>query len=62
MKESLPGQEMPPPEPPVTLARYAPDKLVVLEGPMMGAHIEFVSEGDRIVWLRAGGRLYTRQS
>jgi CubicO group peptidase (beta-lactamase class C family) len=59
-KQGLPGQETPPPEPPATMARYAADKLVVLDGPMTGAHMEFVRDGDKIVWLRAGGRLYGR--
>lgn len=62
VKQGLPGQEMPPPEPPVTLSRYAPDKLVMLDGPMSGAHVEFVRTGDAIEWLRAGGRLYARQA
>lgn len=58
LKQALPGQEMPPPEPPATLARYAPDKLVVLDGPMSGSHIEFVRDEERIIWLRVSGRLY----
>jgi CubicO group peptidase (beta-lactamase class C family) len=62
VKQGLPGQEMPPPEPPAALARYAADKLVVLEGPMTGAHMEFIREGKKIIWLRAGGRLYGRTS
>ncbi len=60
VKQGLPGQEMPPPEPAAALARYAADKLVVLNGPMSGAHMEFIREGKKIVWLRAGGRLYGR--
>lgn len=60
VKRALPGQEMPPPEPAAPLARYAADKLVVLDGPMSGAHMEFIREGKKIIWLRAGGRLYGR--
>jgi hypothetical protein len=61
VKQGLPGQELPPPEPPVSLARYAPDKVVMLDGPVSGSHVEFVRDGDRIVWLRVSGRLYARQ-
>jgi hypothetical protein len=61
VKQGLPGQEMPPPEPPAALARYATDKLVVLDGPMTGAHMEFIRDGKEIIWLRAGGRLYGRE-
>ena len=60
VKQGLPGQEMPPHEPPATLSRYAPDKLVVLDGPMIGSHMEFIREGKKIIRLRAGGRLYGR--
>ena len=60
-KQALPGQEMPPPEPPITLARYAPDKLIMLDGPLPGTHLEFIREAGRITWLRAGGRIYARQ-
>lgn len=62
-KRSLPGQEMPPPEPPVTLARYAPDKLVMVDGPMPGSHLEFIRDHDTngITWLRASGRIFARQ-
>ena len=49
--------------PPVTLARYAPEKLVMLDGPLPGSHIEFIRDpGDnRISWLRVGGRIFARQ-
>jgi CubicO group peptidase (beta-lactamase class C family) len=63
LKQALPGQEMPPQEPPVTLARYAPDKLVMLDGPSPGTHIEFIRdpETNNITWLRYGGRIYARE-
>jgi hypothetical protein len=64
LKQALPGQEMPPPEPPITLARYAPDKLVMLDGPLPGTHIEFIRDpaDNRITWLRVGGRIFARQT
>lgn len=61
-KSALPGQGMPPPEPPIALARYATDKLVMLDGAMPGAHIEFIRDHDsgEVTWLRFGGRIYAR--
>jgi CubicO group peptidase (beta-lactamase class C family) len=62
-KLGLPGQELPPPDPPVRAALYAPDRLVILDEPMKDSHIEMLRGSDgSIKWLRVAGRVFARDS
>jgi CubicO group peptidase (beta-lactamase class C family) len=61
-KIALPGQELPPADPPVRTALYAQDRLVIMDEPMKDAHVEILRGGDnQIRWLRVAGRVFTRQ-
>jgi dihydroorotase len=44
-----------------TLARYAPDRFVITDGPRQGSRIEIIrNEDGSIGWLRIGGRIHAR--
>jgi CubicO group peptidase (beta-lactamase class C family) len=49
------------PGPPCRLAFMATDRTVVLNGPRRGERVEFLREGDDVVWLRWDGRIARRQ-
>ncbi len=54
---------VPPPGPPVPLALYAKDRLVVPEGPQQGSRAEIIRRADgSIGWLRWGGRIHRRET
>jgi hypothetical protein len=63
-KHGFPTQDQPPPPapPPMTLAPCAPDRLLILDGPMRGSTTEILRRPDgSIGWLRAGGRIHLRE-
>jgi hypothetical protein len=62
-KRGLPGQELPPPDPPVRAARYAEDRLVILDEPMKDSHVEILRDRDGVIkWLRVAGRVFAREN
>lgn len=63
-KGGFPTPESPPNEapPPVRLALYAEDRVIILDEPMKDARGEFLRNPDEsIAWLRLGGRIHARQ-
>ncbi len=57
--DSPPGQA----PPPVRMAFYAPDRLVVLDEPMKGNRAEIVRSPEGVIaWLRFGSRLHRRKT
>ncbi len=61
-KMGLPGQELPPADPPMRAALYAKDRIVVLDEPMKDLRIEILRGRDgTIKWLRGAGRVYARE-
>jgi hypothetical protein len=54
---------VPPPGPPVPVALYARDRLIVPDGPQQGGRGEIVRKADgSIGWLRWGGRIHARET
>jgi hypothetical protein len=63
-KGGFPTPDSPPNEapPPVRLALYAEDRLIILDEPMKDARGEFLRNPDEsIAWLRLSGRIHARQ-
>ncbi|MGC9335719.1 MAG: hypothetical protein ACP5JJ_16350, partial [Anaerolineae bacterium] len=63
-KGGFPTPDSPPGEapPPVRVAVYAPDRIIVLDEPMKDARGEFLrNEDGSITWLRLGDRIRARQ-
>lgn len=63
-KGGFPTPESPPNEapPPVRMAFYAEDRVIILDEPMKDARGEFLrNPDDTIAWLRLGGRIHARQ-
>lgn len=64
-KGGFPTPDSPPSEapPPVRMALYAHDRVIILDEPMKGARGEFLrNPDDSIAWLRLGGRVHARQA
>jgi len=64
-KGGFPTPDSPPGEapPPIRVAVYAPDRIIVLDEPMKDARGEFLRNADgSITWLRLGGRIRARQA
>jgi CubicO group peptidase (beta-lactamase class C family) len=52
---------VPPPGPKLPVAFYAPDRLVITDGPQKGGRIEFIrGTGGSLGWVRVGGRIHKR--
>ncbi len=61
-KLPLPGQEPQPAIPPMRVALYAQDLMVVLDEPMKDAHMEILrGKNSAIEWLRVSGRVFARE-
>ncbi len=63
-KGGFPTEDVPapPPPPPLTLDLCAPDRLIVLNGPMKDALVDVIRRSDGTIgWLRVGGRLHQRR-
>jgi CubicO group peptidase (beta-lactamase class C family) len=57
-----PETPLPPPTPPMKMAFYAPDKIVVLDGALKDARGEFLrDENGKIKWFRLGARARLRE-
>jgi CubicO group peptidase (beta-lactamase class C family) len=64
-KGGFPTPDSPAPQapPPVRLAVYAQDRVIVLDDPMKDSRGEFLrNPDDSIAWLRFGGRIHARQA
>jgi hypothetical protein len=60
-RAGFPSQDVPPP-PPMTLALYEEDHLIVTDGPMKDTRAEIIRKPDgEIGWLRLSGRINPRQ-
>jgi CubicO group peptidase (beta-lactamase class C family) len=62
-KAGFPAKDspVPSPPPPMTLAPYDKDMLIVLDGPYKDARAEIIRKADgEIGWLRFGGRIHVR--
>ena len=65
LKGGFPTPDSPPSQspPPVRIALYAEDRVIVLDEPMKDARGEFLRNPDHsIAWLRLGGRIHARQA
>jgi len=64
-KGSFPSRDVPPPPapPPMSLARFEDDRLLVLDGPAKDAQMDVLRKPDgSIGWLRAGLRIHVRET
>jgi CubicO group peptidase (beta-lactamase class C family) len=58
-----PETPLPPPTPPMNIAFYASDKIVVLDGALKDAHGEFLRDDNgKIKWFRIGARAKLREN
>ena len=61
-KEAGLSKDVPPPLPPISLALYEKDRLIVLDGPAKDARVDVIRKSDGTIgWLR-WGRIYKRKN